>query len=103
MTTPVRVGKPTPSLRRPWLRVLAAVLGIFGVALASLVTHIVVDLIASLSCGGFGDTGPPPPAVASPQGRMCGQYPSVAGEVFWDGGFLLSAIVTVVLIALAWR
>jgi hypothetical protein len=79
------------------------VLGVLGVALAALVTHFVVFVIASLNCTGFGDSPPGPPALASPQGRLCGHDASLVGSVIWDGGFVLSLIVTIGLILLAWR
>ena len=103
MSTQEHVRRRTAPLGRLWLHVLPDALGVLVVSLASLLTHFVVGLIATANCAGLGDTQPPPPAAASPQGSMCGSYPSVLGQVTWDGGYLLSAILTIVLIILAWR
>ena len=103
VSTNITSSDGTPRETRSRLRVLPVGLGILGVVLAALVTHFVVYLIASLNCTGFGDSPPGPPALASPQGRLCGHDASLVGSVIWNGGFVLSLIVTVALILLVWR
>jgi hypothetical protein len=93
---------PVRTSRRP-LRLLGAVVGVGAVVLASFVAHFVVWAVDTLDCSGFQDTPPPPPADASPQAALCGDDPSLAGQVVWYGGFALSAVVTVVLVVLVWR
>jgi hypothetical protein len=82
---------------------LTVVLGVLSVVLAALSTHFVIFVIASLNCTGFGDSPPGPPALSSPQGRLCGHDASLVGSVIWCGGFVLSLILTIALILLAWR
>ena len=78
--------------------------GIVVVALCSLFTHFVVFAIASQDCSvGFDTSTVSPPAEASPQGWLCGDQASRWGLVIWVGGFVVSMIVTVGLIVLAWR
>lgn len=95
-------GSVKPAKRSP-RRVVAVALGVLGVVAGALVTHSVVFIVATMDCSGFYDSGPPPPAVASPQGRLCGQYASGVGSTIWTGGFILSLIASVALIILVWR
>jgi hypothetical protein len=101
MTAEDRVGQPVPADRR-WLRALAIAFGILGVVLCALVTHLFFFVGSSLACSGFYDY-PPAPAAGSPQGWLCGQDPSLAADVIWDGAFFVSLVATVALIVLAWR
>lgn len=91
------------SWARP-LRWLAVWAGIAAVALASLFTHLLVWAISSQDCTvGFDTSSVSPPAAGSPQGWLCGEQASPWGLVVWDGGFVLSLIVTVGLVVFAWR
>jgi 4-amino-4-deoxy-L-arabinose transferase-like glycosyltransferase len=98
-------------LRRWWsaterrvVRHLTAIVGLVAVAIASLVFAFFLDFADSWSCSlGFDTDTVPPPADASPQGLLCGEDATSKGMWIWNGTFLLSIVLTVVLVAVAWR
>jgi hypothetical protein len=90
--------------RRPWPRRVVSALGVGAVALASILTHLLVFVFASQDCTvGFDTSTSPLPADASPQGWLCGEHAATAGHMISYGAFLVSVFATVCLIVLAWR
>jgi hypothetical protein len=90
--------------QRRALRHVAASGGLLVVAAASLFVTWFVWFLESWHCSLGMDTDTvPPPAAASPQGWLCGEHAATTGAWIWDGAFLLSVVVTVALVALAWR
>lgn len=85
------------------MRWVGLAIGLAAVTAAALVTHAVPFVWQSQQCSVGFDTGSAPPADASPQGWMCSEYASTLGSALWLGGWLLSVVLTVVVVVIAWR
>ena len=90
--------------RRSLLRWAINAAAITAIALVSLFLYFIASVIWAQECSvGFDTSNVPPPAPASPQGWLCGTEQSWLATSLWMGAFLAAWILTVVLIALAWR
>jgi hypothetical protein len=87
-----------------WRRWSAVTLGVVAIGVVSFAIYFFAFAFTSQDCSvGFDTSTVPPPANASPQGWLCSDDASTLGPVIWTAGFLVGWVVTVVLIAWAWR
>jgi hypothetical protein len=80
------------------------VLGLLALAGASLGLNWFASFLVGWHCSLGMDTDTvPPPAAASPQGWLCGEYASGFADAIFFGAYLIAAVATVVLTVMCWR